>query len=189
MSTVDTTLANMKFENNYRGELFHGVNSYVTIAFHNETSVEDDVDVGYVDKIELNRTIDTITETYIGLYGEPSFNAPTKVEYIGTMRKKLSDGLEHRGGREDEREGIEGKSDVGFFTNSILNFKDGDLKGSGMSLTFDLKIFTIGKGHRLLTIAEGCTITGHKRIIEGSKFIIDEYAFKFKRFKQEIISR
>ena len=169
----------------YRDQLFHGINSYVTIGFANEGATAD-VDVGYVEKIELNKNIENITETYIGLYGEPSFNAPSRVEYFGTIKKKLSDDMDHRGGREDDRESIARDEEAGFFTNSILNFKDGDIKGHGIKLWFNLKIYTVGKNQRMITTAEKCTITNHKRVIDKGNFVYDEYTFKFKKFRQQL---
>ena len=99
--------------------------------------------MGYVDKIELIKTIDNITETYIGLYGEPSLNAPAKVEYFGTMKKKLSEHTEERQGRTKTREDPIYVEEDGYFTNSIMKFKDGALAGSGLKAKFDLAIYSL----------------------------------------------
>jgi len=170
----------------HRDKLYHGVNSYCTIEFNSESSSE--VAIGFVDKVELNRSIDTITETYIGLYGEPSLNAPSNVEYNGTLKKKITDDLIERGGREmnDNDATLE---DAGFFTTSITKYKDGGQKADNLKLTWDLHIYTLSKYNKLHTIARGCTITSHKRVMDRANFIHDEYTFKFMSFKQEITNR
>ena len=174
----------MSQEIKFKSELFHGVNSYVQLIFRDE-GTDSVVDVGYVNKVELNKFIDTITETYIGMYGEPSFNAPSKVEYFGFFKKVLSDDILARGGRDETAE----NDKDGYLTNSILNFKDGEVLGEGKLLTFNIRVYTLTNRQKMITSADGCVITSFKRVMGNDSFFTDEFSFKFKRFKQTIEAR
>lgn len=164
----------------YRDILYHGVNSIVEIRWDSDSPTEPYKVIGFTEKVELNKFIDVITKTYIGMYGEPAFNIPKKAEYFGTVKKFTTDNLSNPGGR-----GLKGQ-----FTNSLLKYSltEEEALPNGLIDKFDVIIYSInGEGKRMVTIAFNCTLSSFKRTMNSDSFAMDEFSFKFKKFNQIFI--
>ena len=166
---------------NFRNELYHGINSYMEVIFHDRDGLKT-VGVGFVQSVRIFINYMTNTETEIGYYGEPLYIIPRSANYTASIRKYVSDSTKTSSGRSElNYDGV-----AGHFTNAIMNFKDGSEKANGLILTFDVNIYTKSGGNLLTNKLRNCVLTDMDRRLNSDGFMVDEFKLSFTKFKQQL---